>query len=143
MKKNLTWAISAGIILLLLFNLGSRHVKGVKSEKDWYLSQLEFDFSGIVDNPEKKGQALFYVTHGRIDLNKESRLKKQLRFNGLLDLFLYRQDGKIDLMIPKNIALEKGDSVYINTNLRVARFFRRGEPIFDHALSKSLRGRPF
>jgi hypothetical protein len=143
MKKNLTWAISAGIILLLLFNLGSRHVKGVKSEKDWYLSQLEFDFSGIVDNPEKKGQALFYVTHGRIDLNKESQLKKQLRFNGLLDLFLYRQDGKIDLMIPKNIALEKGDSVYINTNLKIARFFRRGELISEHSLSKSLRCRPF
>jgi hypothetical protein len=129
-------------MLLLLFNLGCRHVKGVKSEKGRYLSQLEFDFSGIVDSPEKKGQALFHVTHGRIDLDKESQLKKQLRFNGLLDLFLYR-DGMIDLMIPENIPLKKGDSVYINTNLKVARFFRRGKLISEHPLSKSLRGRPF
>ncbi len=116
---------------------------GVKSEKEWYLSQLKFDFFGMLDSAEKRGQALFHVTKGRIDINRESQLKEELRFNGLLDLFLYRQDGKLDLMISDQIPLKKGDSVYINTDLKTARFFRAGEMIYEQSLLKSLRGRPF
>jgi hypothetical protein len=143
MKRALVWTAIIAFFLLLVWNLGSGHVKGVKSEKHWYLSQLKFDFSGVLDSAEKIGQALFHVTHGRIDVNKEARLKEKLRFNGLLDLFLYRQDGKIDLMIPADILLKKGDSVYINTDLKTARFFRDGEIICEQSLLKSLRGRPF
>ena len=143
MKKSIFWAIGVIIACLLLFNIGSKHVEGVQTEKEWYLSKLDFNFSGIIDSAEKKGQALFRVTHGKIQLDKEAKLKTELRFNGLLDLFLYREDGKIDLMIPEDIHLEKGDSVYIHTNLKVARFFRNGELVAEHSLLKSIRGRPF
>ena len=143
MKKVLIWTAIIAVLLLLVWNLVSDHVTGVKSEKDWYLSQLKFDCSGTLDSAEKSGQALIHVKHGWIDVGKEARLKEDLRFNGLLDLFLYRQDSKIDLMISKDILLKKGDSVYINTDLKIARFFRDGEMIYEQSLLKSLRGRPF
>ena len=143
MKKALIWTAIVAFLLLLIWNMGSDHVNGVKSEKEWYLSQLKFDFSAVLDSAEEKGQALFHVTHGHIELDKEARLKDQLRFNGLLDLFLYRQDGKIDLMVSDEVQLEKGDSIYINTDIKIARFFRGGEMIYEQSLLKSLRGRPF
>ena len=143
MKKALIWITIVAVLVLLVWNMGSDHVKGVKSEKEWYLSQLKFDFSGSLDSAEKRGQALFHITKGRIDINRESQLKEELRFNGLLDLFLYRQDGKLDLMISDQVPLKKGDSVYINTDLKTARFFRAGEMIYEQSLLKSLRGRPF
>ena len=143
MKRRMFLAVGAIIACVLIFNIGWKHVKGVKSEKEWYLSRLYFDFSGILDSAEKKGQALFHVTHGRIELDREARLKKELRFNGMLDLFLYRNDRKIDLMISQDIQLKKGDSIYINTNLKVARFFRNDLLIAEQPLLKSLRGRPF
>ena len=143
MKKVRIWIGVVGIFILLLWSLGTDHMTGVKSEKEWYLSQLQFDFSGLVDSAEKKGQVLFHVTQGRIDVNKEAQLKDELRFNGLLDLFLYRQDGKVDLMISKDIPLKTGDSVYVNTDLKIARFFRGGKIIYEQSLLKSLRGRPF
>ncbi|WP_276371943.1 hypothetical protein [Chryseolinea sp. H1M3-3] len=143
MKKGLIWTVIVAVVLLLIWNLGSEHVDGVKSEKDWYISQLKFDFSGVLDSAEKKGQALIRVTRGHIEFDKEARLKDKLRFNGLLDLFLYRQDGKIDLMISGQVQLQPGDSVYVNTELKTAKFFRDGEMMYEQPLLKSLRGRPF
>jgi hypothetical protein len=143
MKKGLMWSAFICLAMVLLFNLGSDHVAGVKSEKEWYLAQLNFEFSGILDSAERPGQVLFHVTHGRIDLEKEATLKQELRFNGLLDLFLYRPDGKMDLMVPQYLSLKQGDSVYVNTDLQVAKFFRKGDEIGEQSLLKSLRGRPF
>lgn len=143
MKRIMSVVIGVIIACLLIFNIGSKHVSGVKSEKEWYLSQLDFDFSGVLDSTEKKGQALIRVTHGRIRFDREALLKKKLRFNGMLDLFIYRKDGTIDLMIPQDIHLRQGDSVYINTDLKIARFFRDAKLVHEHSLLKSMRGRPF
>lgn len=143
MKKALIWTTIILLFSLLIWNMGSAHVKGVKSEKEWYLSQLKFDFSATLDSAERQGQALVNVVEGRIDFNRENELKKKLRFNGMLDLFLYRGDGKLDLMITNPVRLEKGDSAYVNTDLRKAQFFRDGQMIYEQPLLKSLRGRPF
>jgi len=56
MKKALIWTAIIVVLVLLVWNMGSEHVKGVKSEKDWYLSQLKFAFSGTLDISEKTGQ---------------------------------------------------------------------------------------
>lgn len=129
--------------MLLIANILWNHVKGVKSEKQWYLSQLHFEFSAKLDSAEKGGQALLRITQGHIDRQRETELKSDLKYNGWVDLFIYRPDGTLDLMITENIRLAQGDSVYVNTDSGVARFFRNGELIADHSLFKSLRGRPF
>ena len=74
MKKVLIWTAIIAVLLLLVWNLVSDHVTGVKSEKDWYLSQLKFDCSGTLDSAEKSGQALIHVKHGWIDVGKEANV---------------------------------------------------------------------
>lgn len=143
MKKAGIWISVVSILFLLVWNIFSDHVNGVKSEKQWYLSQLKFDCSGTLDSIENGRHALILIKHGEIDFNKEARLKDELCFNGLLDLFLYRQDGRIDLLISGEPMLMKGDSVSINTDLGTARFFREGRLIHEQPLLKALRGRPF
>ncbi len=143
MRKRLLWGAAALGLLFLIWNMGRQHVDGVRSEKEWYLSELGFDFSGVVDSAEKKGQALFHVRHGKLDTERENVLKKELRFNGMLDLFIYRADGKSDMMLPDEAGVRKGDSVYVNSQLKIARFFRNDTMIYERSLLKSLRGRPF
>jgi len=46
-------------------------------------------------------------------------------------------------MISDQAKLKTGDSVYVNTDLKTAQFFRAGELICEQSLLKSLRGRPF
>ena len=70
-------------------------------------------------------------------------MKEQLEYNGMLDLLLYRDDGRLDLMIVDPHKYIDGDSIYLNSRLSVVRFYRRGELIGEHDLIKSLRGRPF
>lgn len=143
MKRALIWGSSVFLLLLLTANIFWKHVKGVKSEKQWYLSQLDFDFSAKLDSAEKGGQALLTVTHGHIDRKREAMLKAKLQYSGWVDLFLYRADGKLDLMIPGKLHLVQGDSVYVNTDSGLVRFFRNGKQIAAHPLYNSLRGRPF
>lgn len=143
MKKPLIWTAIVFVLILMIWNIADNHVRGVKSEKEWFLTQLKFDFSAKLDSAEKPGQALLNVTHGQIDVAQESRVKEKLRFNGWVDLFIYRPDEKLDLMITGPAELKKGDSVYVNTDLKTAQFFRDGVMIYEQPLYKSLRGRPF
>jgi hypothetical protein len=61
----------------------------------------------------------------------------------VLDLLLYRDDGRMDLWVPGPHAYIDGDSLYLNSRLNVVRFYRKGELIGEHELVESLRSRPF
>lgn len=143
MKK---WIIWTGVICVLTFltlRMFSRHVTGVKNEKVWYMNELGFEFSGRLDNDDSPGKVLFRVTGGQLNSERESTVNEQLQYNGMLDLLLYRSDGRIDLMIVDPHNYVTGDSLYLNSRLKVVRFYRYGKLLGEHDLMKSLRGRPF
>ena len=143
MKKWITWIGVIGILIFLTTRIFTRHVSGVRSEKIWYIKQLDFEFSGELDSADRPGQVLFHVTKGHLNTQKEKEVKEQLKHNGILELLLYRSDSRLDLMIVDPHHYIKGDSIYLNTNLNIARFYRAGKLIGEHELVKSLRGRPF
>ncbi len=143
MKKWIIWIGVIGLLGFLATRTFSRHVNGVKEEKKWYLQQLDFEFSGRVENPEAPVRVLFRVTDGKLDINREKAVKAQLKYNGILELLLYRNDGKCDLLIRGPHKYIDGDSLHLNSRLGVVRFYRKGKLIGEHDLIRSLRGRPF
>jgi len=143
MKKWITWGVVISVLTFLTTRISTHHVSGVKSERLWYIEQLHFEFSGKLDNLDFPDRVLFRVTSGQLDIEREKAIKEQLKYNGMLDLLLYRDDGRLDLMIIDPHEYINGDSLYLNSGLKIVRFYRNGEFIGEHNLIKSLRGRPF
>jgi hypothetical protein len=143
MKKWITWVGLICALIFLTVRMFFHHLTGVKNEKIWYLNELSFEFSGKVDNDDSPGRVLFRVTGGQLNSKRESTVNEQLQYNGMLDLLLYRSDGRMDLMIVDPHNYVTGDSLYLNSRLKVVRFYRHGKLVGEHDLMKSLRGRPF
>lgn len=143
MKGKVIWISIVCVLVFLTIRLFRNHGHGVRDEKVWYINELDFEFSGILDSADRPGQILFHVTSGQINRSKESELKKKLKFNGILELLLYRADGKLDLFIQDPHQFNPGDSLYLNSERGLVQFYRNGEMISEHALVRSLRGRPF
>lgn len=143
MTRKIIWIATITVLILLTVRMFAHHVNGVRNEKVWYLEQLGFEFSGELDSAGWPGRVLFHVTGGHLDTEKESEIKEQLKYNGMLDLLLYEDNGKLDLVIPDPHHYLPGDSLYLNSKLKVVRFYRDGKLLGEHDLVKSLRGRPF
>lgn len=143
MKKKVIW-ISAIVTLTLLIIISFRqHVRGMKDEKDWYIKQLDFEFSALLDSAERPGQVLFDVANGKLNREKEKQIASKLKYSGVLELLLYRPDGKLDLLITNPHDFRQGDSLYLNSNRNLVSIYRKGKLLSEHSLVKSLRGRPF
>jgi hypothetical protein len=143
MKNKIIWVTALIIFTLLIVRTFKTHVDGVTQERRWYIEQLRFDFSGVVDTARDAGNILFHVTHGNLDREKESRLNEQLEFNGVLALLLYRPNNKFVLMIDSAYKFRKGDSIYLSSDKNIVRIYRRKTLISEKELLKSIRGRPF
>ncbi len=141
LKKWILGVAITAMVLLLIYRLFTQHVDGVKTEKAWFLSELNYEFSGEVDTVNRANHILFHITHGHLDTNRENELREQLKYWGQLVLFLYKDD-KIE-MLNGSAKYQPGDSLYLNSDLNVVRIFRKGQLIKESELVGSLRGRPF
>lgn len=143
MKNKIIWVTVFIVFTLLIIRTFKTHVDGVTQERRWYVEQLRFDFSGRIDSVHDRGNILFHVTHGNLDREKESRINEQLKYNGVLDLLLYRPNNKILLMIDSAYHFRKGDSIYLSSAKNLVRIYRNNTLISEKELLKSMRGRPF
>lgn len=144
MIKKWTLAVLIGALFIFLSHrLFNKHVVGVASEKQWYIEQLNFKFSGVIDSVNRHGHILFSVTHGSLDRQQESRLNSQLKRNGMLNLFLYKPDEMVELMIPNAHRFIAGDSIYVNSSLNMVKVYRGDSLLLQHPLVPLLSGRPF
>lgn len=140
MKK---WILigSALILVLLAIRAYKNHVDGVQAERRSYIRELNFDFSGVVDTVTDHGHLLFHVT-GSMDRGREKTLNAELHFNGMLDLFLYK-DNQLELMLNGAHLCRRGDSVYVNSDQNIVKVFRKKKLVVRGELINSIRGRPF
>lgn len=144
MVKRWTLALSiAAILIILTYRLFNKHVAGVAAEKQWYIEQLNFKFSGVIDSVNRPGHILFRVTHGSLDRQQERRLNNRLTSNGVLDLFLYKPNERLELMLPHAHRFHGGDSIYINSSQNMVQVYRGDSLLLQHQLVPLLRGRPF
>lgn len=141
--KYFTWISAIGILLFIAISTFREHVNAVKNEKANYIKQLDFEFSGLLDSAERPGQVLFQITSGKFNWDKEKEIGSKLKHNGVIELFLYRPDEKLDIMIIDPHDFRQGDSLYLNSNRNIVAIYRHGKLLSEHSLVKSLRGRPF
>ena len=140
MKKYIIWISAICILIIIAFR---SHVNAVKAEKTNYVEQLDFEFSGLLDSADRPGQVLFHITSGKFRRDREKEIATRLKHNGVIELLLYRQDGKLDLWIPGAHDFRQGDSLYLDSNRNMVAIYRHGKLLSEHSLVKSLRGRPF
>jgi len=143
MKKRLVWIAAIVILVLLVTRSFFNHVDNVEKEREWYIQQLDFDFSGVIDTIIPPGRVLFHVTNGILNRDRERHLHEKLRYNGMLDLFLYQPNDQVELIIPHSDQLRSGDSVYVNTDQRIVKILRGEKLLVEVDLIESMRGRPF
>lgn len=142
MRKWIIVFASVGILSFLILRLFNNHVDGVRNERQWYIEQLNFEFSAVIDSVRRR-HILLHLKEEDIDWHQESRVKKKLKYNGVLDLFLYRANHRIELKIDSANLYLKGDSIYLNSNKNLIRIYRANKLISEYELSESLKGRPF
>lgn len=142
MKRGLVIGLSILVLMLLTINMFRQHVSGVKTERAWYIKELDFQFSAIVDTVRQSHIRLKEIA-GRFDFDKERRVKERLKYNGRLDLFLYKRGKKIELMIDSSFNYRRGDSVFVDCNIGIARIYRNKKLLSENELIKSIKGRPF
>src|SRR5688572_10008792 len=96
MKK---WIIIGSIIVVVHLSIRAykNHVDGVQAERRSYIRELNFDFSGVVDTVSRPSHILFHATEP-MDRGREKSLNAELHFNGILEVFTYRE-GQLELMI--------------------------------------------
>jgi hypothetical protein len=140
MKKFFPWLIAIVILALLVVRLIYRHVNGIRNETNWYVSELHYKFSAKVDSVIRPGRALIYITNGEVDTQRERRLQRDLKYNGMLWLLIPSGD-RYDFLIPGKCL--KSDSLYINSSKDQLKVFRNKELIISRPLSVSLRRKPF
>jgi hypothetical protein len=141
-KKGIIITVSITILFLLVINMFRQHVNGVKSERAWYIKELGFQFSASVDTI-RTGHIRLHQIIGRFDFDKEKRVKEKLKYNGRLDLFLYRNHDKLELMIDSAFNYRTGDSVFVDCYAGLVRVYRDKQLLSENSLLRSIKGRPF
>jgi len=143
MKKRIVIILLIAALVLLTIRGFRAHVNGVRNEREWYVKELGFEFSGKVDTVIWPSNLLIGNIKGEIDFGKEERLREDLQYNGMLDLFLYHPNEIVELNIDSAWTYRKGDSVYINCRENVVRTYRGDKLLGQKQLIRSIRGRPF
>lgn len=142
MKKGIIITVSITVLLLLVINMFRQHANGVRSEREWYIKELGFQFSARVDTTRESHIRLHQI-NGNFDFGKEQRVQEKLRYNGLLALFLYKNGHQIELMIDSASNYRNGDSVFVDCKNNLVRIYRHNQLLSENALLRSIKGRPF
>lgn len=140
MKRWTLWTIIVFAFLLLVVRLIYSRFDHLEREKAWYISELHYDFSARVDSLVRPGRALITVTFGDFDPNREWQLKGNLKYHGILHLFISREE-RYDVRVPLEASLK--DSLHVRSDMNQMSLYRNGELVVSRPLSEFLRQRPF
>ena len=147
MKKRMIITASILIFLFLTARLIIQRVQNGRDEKQWYIDQLHFEFSGEIDSltiyRKNLGLILFHLTRGTIDQSYENKLNRRLHHNGSIRFLVFNENNKIEMISKTPTLYLRGDSVCINTNENQIIIYRKGKEISRDKILNSLRGRPF
>jgi len=142
MKRKLLIVLGLVVLIALVTQTVSDYIQNVNNEHRWYLSQLNFEFSGEIDTVKNRHIA-FHVTHGPLNPEREALVNTWLTYNGFAYLFAYRDNNRIELMIDSAFRYQRGDSVYLNTTINQIRIYRNHKILAERSLLKSIRAKPF
>src|SRR5437762_2819771 len=117
MKKWMIISLSVLGLALLSYNAIRQKVNRAGDERRWYVSRLNYKFSGRVDSVRRinrqKGFIIFH-TNDSIDETIENYLRLKGRSKGGMRSLMFRPAGKITIFSTAGGKAEVGDSLYID-----------------------------
>ena len=143
MRKILIVAGSIIVLILLAINAIRQSVSNQEEERQWFLDELNYDFSGEVDSirivREKLGFIRFHLTRGEATPHTENKLNRQLKDKESMYLLMFRPENKIDILSRSPLLLKKGDSLVVNSDQDQMVFYRKGKEIARDKISTITR----
>ena len=138
---------TTGIFLFLVGRLLINGYSEGEAERRWYIEQLGFEFSGMVDTVIMKtkyhGLIIFHVTEGIVDKAREDRVNEQLVHNRRIRFLTFRPKDQIQFTSKIAYQYLPGDSVCVNTGQNQIVMYRKGKRISGYPVMESLNERFF
>jgi len=147
MKRWLMIVLATGLFVFLVGRLLINGYSKGEAERQWYIDQLGFEFSGKVDTVIMKtkyhGLIVFHVTEGNVNKAREDRLNEQLVHNSNIRFLVFKSRDQIQFTSKIAYQYLPGDSVYINTKQNQIVMYRMGKRISGYPVTESLNERFF
>src|SRR6478735_1364865 len=101
MKKSILIAVSIGILLILTVRAIRLHGDDLENERQSYIKQLGYNFSGEIDSLQihngSHGMVFFHITKGHVTKAREIEVNKKLVHHAELILLEFRGPGLIGI----------------------------------------------
>ena len=147
MKKSIIIWISIGVLLILTIRAFNLHGDDLRSERQSYIKQLGYNFSGEIDSLQihngSHGLVYFHVTRGDVSTTREKEISKKLTHHAELILLEFRRSDLIGIASETADQYVKGDSIVVSTDDNLVTVFRKGNKITESEVLPWLRGRQF
>lgn len=122
------------------------HKDKLNYERIWYASQLDYNFITRIDSIKIINSNLYYLYFTSpsmpIDPAYEEALNLKLKHYGKLK-FIYIKNKFLEIAVNEPINMLVGDTIRVNTDEDLIKFYRNGDQYKAVEVTTSLRGRPF
>lgn len=144
MKKTLL--VLGGIallFLLLVIRLFVVEHTVTKEEQEWFVRELRYEFSAVVDSVKLYNNGVSGNIRGRIiagdpNTKREDSLKKSFKKHDQIYLVYKRSGDSIRFILPYANQIRKGDSIRLSSNENTIRVFREGKQVVNQPMHESL-----
>jgi hypothetical protein len=147
MKKWMKIALVIAALLFLVVRALYLHWGGAKNERPWYVKNLGFHFSAIVDSlktfSRTNGLVYFHATGGDLNPSTEKLVNQKLKYNGSLRFILKFGKEKLAFHSRDLNKFNTGDSLVINSDDDKIYIYQKGKLTAESEISRALSGRPF
>ncbi len=147
MKKRTIAILVIGLLLVLVVRAVYIRFGRGNYERTEYPKRLNFHFSAAVDSlkafSHTNGLVYFHPTKGDVNLSKEDRVNKKLKFNGSVRFILPMANGTLAFHSRDLEKYQTRDSLVLNTDIDKIFIYRQGKLTAESAVSQALSGRFF
>ena len=147
MMRKIIILIGVTVVLILVGKWGYNvynKVDSIEKEKEWYLSQLKYDFSSTLDTVvfvkgnAGKGKLYCRVGKGAFNYSIEDSLASHLKHFDKLCFNDMKEPGFVCITISESERYKKGDSITVNSIVDEVKIFREGVEIYSDKVSNTL-----
>ena len=149
--KTLLLILGVGLVCALTFRLIYIKANGGSTERQWYTSNLDYDFSLRIDSVRMfngdvgLGKISCTITRGYPSPTVEDSLNHLLTHHDWLQFLAPGSGRNRELILMRAELLKPADSLSVNSSKDFVQVFRGGQLIYENELSSTLeaRGNPF
>lgn len=142
-KKNILLAGAVALLVFLLVRTFFLKSELLNDEKKWFVKNLNYQFSFLIDTIsvygyDGKGFLIGRISKGNFDAATEKELLKQLKEYKTLTFVRNRRGGTTLLTCRAAKRYQKDDSLYIDSDKDQIVQYREGKILAKEAITESL-----